>query len=378
MYTFKSTIEGALKEAGIEINGPKPYDIQVKNERFYNQVALRGSLGAGESFIEGDFDATNLDETFFRILQLPKQTITLDWPLWLSSLKNLLINEQSLKRAFLVGQKHYDLGLDLFEAMLDPLLVYSCGYWKEAKNLEEAQKAKLELVCQKMGLQKGMQVLDVGSGFGGFAKYAAENYGVEVTGVTVSQSQLEESQKRCQGLNVRFYLQDWRSVTGVFDRIVSIGQFEHVGLKNYAHYIRKMRALLKSNGLFLLQTIGTYESSWSSNPWMTKYIFANGKIPSLTQISKAFEGQFVLEDLHNFGAYYDKTLMAWFENFNGHWPELKNHYSERFYRIWKYYLLSCAGAFRARKLALWQLVFSPNGVPGGYSSGYSSRAQSIR
>lgn len=368
MHTFKNKIEGALKQAGIEINGPKPYDIQVKNERFYSQVALRGNLGAGESFVAGDFDVDQLDETFYRILKLPKSFIALDWPLWFSGLKNLLINEQSLKRAFVVGQKHYDLGLDLFEAMLDPLLVYSCGYWKDAKNLEDAQKAKLELVCKKMGLKKGMKVLDVGSGYGGFAKYAAENYGVEVTGVTVSQLQLEESQRRCQGLNVHFYLQDWRSVTGLFDRIVSIGQFEHVGTKNYSDYVRKMRTLLKSDGLFLLHTIGTFESSWTADPWLTKYIFPNGKTPSLTQISKAFEGQFVLEDLHNFGAYYDKTLMAWFQNFNSHWPELKEHYSERFYRIWKYYLLSCAGAFRARKMHLWQLVFSPNGVPDGYQS----------
>ena len=242
------------------------------------------------------------------------------------------------------------------------------GYWKEAKTLAAAQEAKLELVCKKMSLEPGMKVLDIGCGWGSFALYAAEHYGVEVVGITVSKEQVTLANERGQGLPVTFRLQDYRDVTEPFDRIVSLGMFEHVGYKNYRDYMKAAARCLKDDGLFLLHTIGWIKSETSLDPWIHKYIFPNGMLPSLAQISKASEELFVMEDIHSFGTDYDKTLMAWHENFEEHWPELKDKYDERFYRMWRYYLLVCAGSFRARKNQLWQIVFSKNGVVSGYKS----------
>ena len=144
--------------------------------------------------------------------------------------------------------------------------------------------------------------------------------------------------------------------------------FEHVGYKNYTTFMRIVRNCLKDRGLFLLQTIGGIESVTSNDPWIERYIFPNSMLPSAKQICSAIEGVFVLEDWHRFGPDYDKTIMEWFQNFHDSWDILKQYYDERFYRMWKYYLLSCAGSFRARKNELWQLVLSANGVPGGYRS----------
>jgi cyclopropane-fatty-acyl-phospholipid synthase len=251
--------------------------------------------------------------------------------------------------------------------MLGPTMAYSCGYWRKANTLEEAQNAKHELACRKLGLRDGLRVLDIGCGWGGFAKYAATHYGVEVTGVTLSMAQAEYAEQRCAGLPVRIELRDYRDVRESFDRIVSIGMFEHVGPGNYREYFESVRRNLAADGLFLLHTIGTLRSKRTMNHWMARYIFPNAVVPSGSQILRAAEGIFVLEDWHNFGADYDKTLMAWHANFEAAWPALCDRYGERFRRMWRYYLLTCAGSFRARQSQLWQVVFSKHGVPGGYA-----------
>ncbi|MDH7528362.1 MAG: cyclopropane fatty acyl phospholipid synthase, partial [Ignavibacteria bacterium] len=252
--------------------------------------------------------------------------------------------------------------------MLDKRMNYSCAYWKDATNLDEAQENKLELICKKLYLKPGMRVLDIGCGWGAFAKYAAEKYGVEVVGITVSKEQLKLAKELCDGLPVEIRLQDYREVNEKFDRIVSIGMFEHVGYKNYREYFKIAAKNLKDDGIFLLHTIGSNISTKSTDAWTHKYIFPNGMLPSLAQISKTVENLFVIEDVHNFGADYDKTLMAWYNNFKNNWHKLKDKYGERFYRMWEYFLLSCAGAFRARKNQLWQIVLSKKGILGGYSS----------
>jgi cyclopropane-fatty-acyl-phospholipid synthase len=267
-----------------------------------------------------------------------------------------------------VGFKHYDLGNRLFEAMLDSRMNYTCGYWKNAKNLDEAQLHKLELTCQKLLLKPGMRMLDIGCGFGALAKYAAENYGVKVVGVTISKEQRDYAQQNCAGLPVEIRFQDYRDVNEKFDRIASLGMFEHVGHLNYRTYMNVANKCLSDDGIFLLHTIGSKVSSVASDEWISKYIFPNGMLPSIPQIGNAAEGLFVMEDWHNFGADYDKTLMAWYANFNHHWDQLKSYYDERFYRMWKYYLLSCAGLFRARYTQLWQIVFTKQGILGGYQS----------
>lgn len=362
---YQRSVESYLHPAGIMINGSNPWDIQVHQPKFFERVVMQGTLGLGESYMDGWWDCDGLDELVFRTVHIyPHGSVRG----LLQKACHFLFNLQSKSRAFIVGQKHYDLGNDLFERMLDKRMTYSCAYWKNASNLDEAQEAKLELICRKIYLKPGMKVLDIGCGWGSFAKYAAEKYGVEVVGITVSEKQLELARQRCRGLPIEFRLQDYRDVTGIFDRIVSVGQMEHVGEKNYGTYMKVVKRSLKKDGLFLLHTIGNNVSYHGVDPWISKYIFPNGQIPGMKQLIQKSADMFVMEDWHNFGAYYDPTLMAWHENVKKNWDQLKANYDERFYRMWTFYLLTCAGMFRARQLQLWQIVFSPAGVPDGYQS----------
>jgi cyclopropane-fatty-acyl-phospholipid synthase len=357
--------EELLREAGIRINGPAPYDIQVKNDQFYKRVLQQGSLGLGESYMDGWWTCKRLDEFIAMIVSADLESCLK------GSVKDLLrvasarmINPQSRKRAWIVGKEHYDLGNDLFAAMLDPWMQYSCGYWKDATDLQTAQQNKLQLICEKLQLKKGMTLLDIGCGWGGLAAYAAEYYGVKVTGVTISAEQQKLAQTRCAGLDVAILLQDYRDLNQQFDRIVSVGMFEHVGPRNYATYFSVVNKNLKPKGLFLLHSIGSNKTDDNVDPWINKYIFPNGCLPSVMQIAAASEPYFVVEDWHNFGTDYDKTLMAWYQRFQHAWPTLDDHYSERFKRMFTYYLNACAGAFRARNIQLWQVVFT-RGVEGG-------------
>ena len=363
------TAQKILSSADIAINGERPSDMLVHNDDLFSRVLAQGSLGLGESYMDGWWDSQALDQFFFKLFR--SDAIT-NAPLNLNTIfavmQSKLMNLQSKARAFQVGQQHYDLGDDLFSLMLDTRMIYSCAYWKNAKNLEEAQEHKLELICKKLYLQPGMKVLDIGCGWGGLAHYMAQNYDVNVVGVTISTEQAKCAQERCKDWNVEIRLQDYRDLNETFDRIVSVGMFEHVGYKNYQTFIDMCHKLLKDDGLMLLHTIGSNQSYSTGDDWINKYIFTNGMLPSICQIAKTLEGKFVMEDWHNFGADYDKTLMAWHENFVKHWPQIQAKYGDRFYRMWNYYLLSCAGLFRARSIQLWQIVISKKGELGGYQS----------
>ena len=365
---LKQTTKNIFAIADISINENRPWDIQVHDNRFYQRVLAQGSLGLGESYMDGWWDCEKLDEFFYRVLKADLSKKVKVKGVLLGILKAKAINMQSKARAFEVGEKHYDMGNELYQHMLDKQMVYSCGYWKDADNLDDAQEAKLELTCKKLNLKPGMKVLDIGCGWGSFAKYAAEKYKVKVVGITISKEQVELGNGLCTGLPVEIRLQDYREVNEKFDRIVSLGMFEHVGPKNYRTYMQVVNNCLKDDGLFLLHTIGKNTSKGRTDRWMNKYIFPNGVLPSVKQIAKSSEGLFVLEDWHNFSADYDKTLMAWHNNFNNNWDKIKGNYNERFKRMWNYYLLSCAGLFRSEKGRLWQIVFSKNGVKGGYES----------
>lgn len=362
-------MEKMLAEADIRINGNRPWDIKVRDERFFRAVLRGGSLAFGEGYMRGQWDSDAIDELICRIFEHDLASKVDFTPANIALYLGALVwNSGRKAKAFEIGQKHYDIGNDLFERMLDKRMTYTCGYWKSAKDLDGAQEAKLDLVCRKLGLKSGQTVLDIGCGWGSFMKFAAEKYGAHVTGITVSKEQVALGRERCKGLPVEFILQDYRDITGSFDHVVSLGMFEHVVHKNYRAYFRIVRDCLKDDGLFLLHTIGTDLRRMAIDPWINKYIFPNGKLPMAAQIDAAREELFVMEDWHNFGAYYDKTLMAWFKNFDGHWPEIAPKYGNTFYRMWKFYLLSCAGSFRARNIQLWQIVFSKHGVPGGYES----------
>ncbi|WP_312982385.1 cyclopropane fatty acyl phospholipid synthase [Atlantibacter sp.] len=358
-------VNDLLSKAGVAINGPSPTDLQVKNPDFYKRVLQQGSLGLGESYMDGWWECERLDQFFTNVIkaglenQLPthfKDTLRV--------LSARIFNLQTQKRAWRVGKEHYDLGNDLFSLMLDGQMQYSCGYWKTADNLADAQRDKLRLVCEKLQLEPGMRLLDIGCGWGGMAEFAAREYGVSVTGVTISAEQQKMARDRCQGLDVTILLQDYRELDDRFDRIVSVGMFEHVGPKNYATYFEVVNRNLKPDGIFLLHTIGSRKTDNNVDPWIDKYIFPNGCLPSVRHIADASARHFVMEDWHNFGADYDKTLMAWHARFMEAWPSLADNYSERFKRMFSYYLNACAGAFRARDLQLWQVVFS-RGIENG-------------
>lgn len=368
--TLKEEAQKILSKADIKINGSRPWDIAVHDERFYRRVLGQRSLGLGESYIDGWWDSPRLDEFFNKFLTtcIHKHIRpTLKEILLIFS--NILLNLQNKKRAFEVGEQHYDIGNDLYSIMLDKRMTYTCGYWNDkAKNLDDAQEEKLDLICRKLRLKKGQRVLDIGCGWGSFAKYAAEKYGVSVTGVTISKEQAKLTKELVKGLPIDIQLKDYRDIEGEYDHIVSIGMFEHVGYKNYKKYMEVVSKHLKDDGLFLLHTVGGYDTTKTPDPWIDKYIFPNSMLPSASQISTAIEGIFIMEDWHNFGTDYDKTLMAWHKNFENNWEKLKIKYGERFRRMWNYYLLLFAGSFRARYNQLWQIVLSKNGIPGGYKS----------
>ncbi len=369
MNQIQQKVQKIINGTGITLNGPNPWDPQIKNDRFYKRVLTQGSLGFGESYMDGWWECDQLDTLIAKLLKDDvRKRLRSNWPVVGLALASILLNRQSGKRAFKVGKEHYDAGNDLYRAMLDKNMVYTCGYWKNAQNLDEAQEAKLDLVCKKIGLKKGDRVLDIGCGWGSFAKFASEKYGAHIVGVTISEEQQKLAQERCKGLPVEIRLQDYRNVNEKFDHIVSLGMIEHVGYKNYKEYFKVANRCLKDDGLFLLHTIGGRKSVKSTDAWIEKYIFTNSMLPSLAQLTKDMEGQLMVEDVENFGADYDKTLIAWFKNFDEAWPQLKDQYDERFYRMWKYYLLSCAGSFRCRQNQLWQLVLSKTGVDGGYKS----------
>lgn len=364
--TRRALVEDALAQGDIRINGSRPWDIQIHDERFFRRVVSEDALGLGESYVDGWWDAEELDAFFFRLLGIDLSDVRLSWRRKWTLLKDRFLNRQSLSRAFEVGEKHYDRGNDLFRVMLDPTLTYTCGYWTDAATLEEAQRAKLDLVCRKIGLTSGQRILDIGCGWGSLMQHAAEHYGVSAVGVTVSENQAQLGRERCADLPIDIRLQDYREVTGTFDHVVSLGMFEHVGPKNYRTFFETVDEHLKDDGLLLLHTIGNRFSDRSTDPFTEKYIFPNSVIPSIRQIGDATERLFVMEDWHNFGADYDPTLMAWNENFEDGWETLQPRYGDSFYRLWRYFLLSAAGSFRVRKMQLWQIVFSKDGVKGGY------------
>ena len=358
-------------KAGFRFNGDDPWDIQVYDPRLYGRILAHGSLGFGEAYMDGWWDCQQLDQLFHRLMlvdadrHIDRQTKI---RLLGSVLKNRLINRQSVRRAFQVGEQHYDIGNDVFEAMLDPTMSYSCAYWSGACSLAEAQRNKLDLICRKLDLRPGERLLDIGCGWGGLAQHAAREYGADVFGITVSEEQRRLARERCSGLPVRIELMDYRDLRGSFDKVVSVGMFEHVGPKNYTSFFSVVDRVLNSEGLFLLHTIGHHVTTQRVDAWIDKYVFPNGRLPSAKQITQAAEALFLIEDWHQFGADYDHTLMAWWERFERAWSSLEQKYGRRFYRMWKYYLMSCAGFFRSRQGQLWQVVLSKRGRGEAYRS----------
>lgn len=366
---MKQQVENLFALADVKINGDRAWDIQVKNDKFYARVLADGAMGVGESYMDGWWECEDMAEMSFRTQRADlerklKPSAGFVWA-WLQA---KFFNMQNRSRAKRDMHHHYDIGNDLYKLMLDKRMVYTCAYWKDAKTLDEAQEAKLDLVCRKIGLKKGMRVLDIGCGWGSFAKFAAEKYGAEVVGITIAKEQLTLARELCKGLPIEIRFQDYRDVNEKFDRIVSIGMFEAVGPKNHREYFEMANRCLKDDGIFLLHTLGRNDSITVASPWVDKYIFPGAVVPSIQQMGKAIENLFVMEDWHNFGTYYALTTVAWWENFKKHYAQLKHKYGERFYRMWRFYLLMGSGIVKARQMQLWQIVLTKNGIVGGYET----------
>ena len=369
MKDHRTIVEQLLCTAGVRVDGPDPWDIRVRDERFYARLLKDGSLGLGESYMEGWWECARIDEFICRLLKGnlgEKIRGNLRVPLF--GLFAWIFNLQTPVRASIATRRHYDLGNDLFFSFLDPCNQYSCAYFQETDDLAEAQQKKLDLICRKIDLQPGDHLLDIGCGWGGYARYAAEHYGCTVTAVNISEVQIRYARAYCKNLPVKILRADYRQIEGSFDKIVSVGMFEHVGKKNYETFMKVVYRCLKEEGLFLLHTISCNTPRDSVNPWVARYVFPDGSLPSMAQICRAAEGLLVIEDIHNLGPHYERTLLAWNDRFQKAWAGLAGRYDRIFKRMWEYYLLSYAGAFRARHVQLWQVVFSKHGVPGGYET----------
>lgn len=364
----KTVMCSALEEADIRVGGERPWDIRVHDERLYDRVMLRGTLGLGEGYVDGWWDCDALDSMICKAIRARLEArVRHKLPALASALCNSLFNLQTVRRASMVAERHYNFSNDMFEQMVGPTMNYSCGYWRHARTLDEAQNNKMELICRKLQLEEGMEVLDIGCGWGGLARHMAEHCKVKVTAITISTEQAAYARAKRPDLPITWLLQDYRSIAGRFDRVVSVGMFEHVGPKNYVRFLETVKRVLAPDGLFLLHTIGTNGRMGGTDPWISRYIFPNGVIPSAERLAAALTNRYVVEDWHNFGADYDKTLMAWHDRFTEGYEKGAFSCTEQVRRMFCYYLLICAGAFRARDLQLWQLVLSPRGVAGGYN-----------
>lgn len=369
MPDYKEIVCRYLGKAGILINGPHPWDIHVHNAAFYKRALLHGSLGIGESYMDGFWSCQAIDNLFYRILTTGlHREVKLPNMRKMANLRSRLTNLQKRTRSKTVADKHYDPDTEIILAFLDPYNQYTCGYFKNTDDLNTAQKQKLDLICKKLHLSPSDRVLDVGCGWGGFARFAAETVGCHVTGISNAQEQIDYAKEFCHSLPVELHLSDYRDIKGTYNKVLVCGMIEHVGHRNYRRLMQTVYNHLDDHGLFLIQTIGGNTSLVTGDPWLLKYFFPNSMLPSLKQLCSAAEGLFTLEDVHNFGQYYDNTFMAWHANFQSHWPQIEDRLDTRTYRKWTYYFLHMAGTFRARLNQLWQIVFAKNGVPGGYPS----------
>jgi len=390
--SYRQAVQKILSPLDIQINGNRPWDMIVYDQETYKRILSEGSLGLGESYINGGWDSLQLDEFFCKLTKDKPDIKTFNPRVIIPILASKLFNPQREGKSKRVIDQHYNLGNHFYTQMLDRnYMQYSCAYFKDTDNLDEAQKNKLELICGKLHLPKKGEgqtdrILEIGSGFGGFAKFATTNYNCEVTGYNISREQAAFSRELTKDLPVKIMELDYRDAIvsrnkESFNKVVSIGFWEHAGPKNYRTGMEIVDFCLKPEGLFLLQTIGRHNNHGKRfDSWINYRIFPGGCLPFASEILESSEGLFRLEDVHNFGHYYADTLGAWFKNFDSNWkqfkeengeefykklkvsfkdwPDFEKDEGEKFYRMWKYYLLSCKGAFESGSIDLYQFVFS--------------------
>ncbi len=327
------------------------------------RIATDPTLMLGETYMDGEWDITKgsiLSLLEILLSNLPHQLIG-QRGFFFKHLQKLIRRGNTIMRSYRNVAHHYDLDEWLFRRFLDPDMHYSCAYFYEPDiSLQEAQRAKCQHIMTKLLLQPRQRVLDIGCGWGGLALYLAEHAGVEVTGLTLSREQLRVAEQRVKehGLQgrVKFHLQDYREHQGSYDRIVSVGMFEHVGRTHYPEYFEQVRRLLHPDGVALLHTIGHSGAPVETNPWIAKYIFPGGYNPSLSEVSSAFEKSGLINcDVEVWRLHYAETLAAWHKNFQAHRADVAQRLGERFCRMWEYYLTTCEASFRWYNVVVFQI-----------------------
>lgn len=357
---FKLTLTTLLREANIEPNGASPWDPQIKDERFYRTVLLRGSVGLGDAYLNGWWECADISGFILRII---KSGIHLRVPrvdIFLRRLRFGLIDAQNRIRSKRVAELHYDEDPYIFEVMLGSTNSYTCARWKGVITLDAAQQQKMDLLCKKAGLSSGMTVLDIGSGWGGFLAYAAERYQVRGIGLTISKTQLDYARKRYGNLPVEFRLQDYRDFVGGVDAVVSICVIEHVGSDHYREYFQKVReTLTREDGFFAMQCILACDTQARMDPWTEKHIFPNGILPTLERIENAVEGILHIVDREFFRDDYVRTFSAWYENLVRNKNAIIARCGVRYFRKYEYYLCLYIAGFGSGRIDVGQFVLSP-------------------
>jgi cyclopropane-fatty-acyl-phospholipid synthase len=354
----EARVRDLLARAGVAVDGGRPWDIRVANPAFYRRALDGGSLAVGEAYADGWWEAERLDEFFHRVFKagLHERLAPSPWSGW-RSLAGRLFGRR--------GRTHAPeaLGSDVFRAMLGRRMSGACAYWKDARALDDADEAALELACRKLELKAGMSVLDMGSGWGAFARYAAERHGVSVVGVDISQERVQLARELCKGLPVALRVQDYEEVRGRFDRVVSLGLMEHAGAGSCRAVMAAAARCLKADGVALIHTAARNRAAGPRERWPAAGVLLEDGAPALSRLAAAAEGLFVIEDVHNLGTHYAPTLLAWHENLARRWPGLSGRYGDRLYRTLTFGLLSTAGRFRARQGQLYQIVMTRPGRP---------------
>ncbi|MBH8577586.1 class I SAM-dependent methyltransferase [Nostocaceae cyanobacterium CENA369] len=362
--------EGKVFHFG-KADSEEPLHLNIHNDNTYNRILTFGTLGFCEAYMDGWWDEENnnlveLIGLLYRSNVSSKArnqvTIALAFKIITQRLRTLPILIQNSRKNV---QHHYDLGNDFYQNFLDSTMTYSCGYrLREADSLEQMQLQKYELICQKLALQPGESLIDIGCGWGGMLIYAAEHYGISGTGITLSveQAKLAQEQIEYRGLGdrIKIIIADYREVQGQFNKFVSIGMFEHVGKGNFATFMQKASRLLTANGVGLLHTIVT-QSNERNGAWVDKYIFPGGYAPQLHELTQElWAAKLSVAHCENLKPHYAETLKRWANNFVSNRAKiasLNQTYDERFLRMWYLYLQSFEASFRYGGLHVYQILF---------------------
>lgn len=345
--------------ADVAINGTRRWDIRVSDDRFFPSVLFQGSLGLGESYLRGWWTCEDLEELFYRLITGGLERISRALPVhMIGRLADRFVNQQTRDKSLRVAERHYNLGNDLFLSFLGAYKNYSCGLYESTQTLDEAQVAKMEKICHELDLRPGDRLLDVGGGWGEFARFAATRHGCHVTSINIADEQIAYATEYCGDAPVEIRKCDYREISGRYNKIAVIAMLTHVGYKNYRLFMEVMSRCLEPNGLILIETVGGHVSQTNCEPWTDKYIFPGGMIPSLEQLDRSVEGLFHRTRISEFGLSYVRTLRSWHQNLLAAWPTLRHRYDDSTRLMFEYFFLSCAGAFRARDLVYWHVLLS--------------------